>query len=80
MQRYERPKVIIPGCEIFVPHGEKIGVVAEVRGDRFRVAAPLMPDYWLSEAAVDFTDEGRVTLKANLEDLDEYRVKESEAA
>ena len=80
MQHYERPKVIIPGEEIYVPHGDRIGVVAEVRGDRFRVAAPMMPDYWLSEDAVAFTEDGRVFLGANLEELDQFRLDEPRAA
>jgi len=75
-----RPKIIVPGCEVFSAAGTRIGEVAEVRGDLFRVAAPLQPDYWLPGRMVAFTDQGRVMLACDLTDLHEFRIKEERAA
>jgi len=79
-ERGFRPKIIIPGCEVFSAAGTRIGVVAEVRGDLFRVSVPLQPDYWLPGRIVDFTDQGRVMLECDLTDLHEFRIKEEHAA
>jgi len=75
-----RPKIIVPGCEVFSAAGTRIGVVAEVRGDLFRVSVPLQPDYWLPGRIVDFTDQGRVMLVCDLSDLHEFRVNDELAA
>jgi len=75
-----RPKIIVPGCEVFSAAGTKIGVVAEVRGDLFRVAVPLQPDYWLPGRSVAYTDQGRVMLRVDLSELDQFRVRADRAA
>lgn len=75
-----RPKIVVPGCEVFSAAGTRIGVVAEVRGDLFRLAVPMQPDYWLPSRSIAFTDQGRITLRVDLSELHQYRVREDRAA
>jgi hypothetical protein len=75
-----RPKIIVPGCEVFSASGTLIGVVGEVRGDLFKVSVPLQPDYWLPGRTVEYTDQGRVMLRCDLSDLHEFRVQDQYAA
>jgi len=76
----QRPLIIVPGCEVFSAAGTRIGVVAEVHGDLFRVAVPMQPDYWLPSRSVAYTDEGQVMLRVDLSELHQYRVREDRAA
>ncbi len=38
---------VMPNARIYASDGKELGTVKEVRGDYFKVDAPMKPDYWL---------------------------------
>ncbi len=64
------------GDEVETSADVPIGTVKTVLADRFEVAA-IDEDIWLSNAAVQRMDAGRVTLVCGLEALPEYIVRDA---
>jgi len=61
------------GYAVFTQDGEQLGTVKEVRGQYFKVNAPMQRDYWLSSDAVTSTSGDRVTLSIDSGRVDEYK-------
>ena len=61
------------GYPVFTEDGTQLGKVKEVQGDRFKVDAPMQPDFWLSTSAIASASGGQVMLSVNSDRLDEYR-------
>jgi len=52
IEAYPEGTPLMEGLPVVSADGESLGTVAEEAGDRFRVAAPLAPDYWLPKEAI----------------------------
>lgn len=68
------------GSEIFTSDGDKIGEVAEVRGNFLKVNAAMQPDYWLPTSTVSSSSAGRVMLSFHKDHLGDYKTPEPRAA
>jgi hypothetical protein len=62
------------GQEIYTHDGDHIGKVKEVHGDRFKVDAPMQPDYWLPTNAIGQPAGDRLTLTFAKDQLGEYKI------
>jgi hypothetical protein len=65
-----------PGTPVFTADGRKIGHVAEVREDAFRIDVQARPDFWLALEDVGSVSDLRVDLRMSREDVGEHRVAE----
>jgi len=52
VEPYPEGAPLMEGLPVVSADGESLGTVAEEAEDRFRVAAPLAPDYWLPKEAI----------------------------
>ena len=50
------------GAPVVGPDGDDLGTVKEVGEQRFKVDAPMQPDYWLDVEVIRSIDDGRVTI------------------
>ena len=50
---------LMDGTTVYASDGEELGTVKEIRGDYFKIDAPMSKDYWLRCDAVVQTPEGR---------------------
>ena len=57
---------------------DKIGEVSEIRGDKFKVNAAMMPDYWLSLDDVATVDADGVRMSFTKDELGDRRVEVSD--
>ena len=64
----------VEGAEVLTADGDRLGKVAEVRGDRFKVDAPMSPDYWLPVINVSSTTGGVVNVTFAKSALDDYKI------
>lgn len=58
-----------PGAQVMSADGKRLGVVKDVREDRFKVDARWAPDYWLGTETIDNASDDIVQLfvtKANI--------------
>ena len=58
------------GTEVYSEDGDRLGTVKEVRGQHFKVDARMQPDYWLPMTAVRPAADGRLTVMADAERVD----------
>lgn len=65
---------IKPGLPVYTADGDQIGEVKEVRGESFKIDAPMRPDYWLRRDCVLSFSIERVTLSCGKDKLDDYKV------
>ncbi len=62
------------GVAVYTRDGDRLGEVKELRGDYFKVDAPMAPDYWLnSECVHASTGTDRVEVLFDKSQLDEYK-------
>lgn len=61
------------GCPIFTADGEKIGTLAEVRGQHLKVDAPMRRDYWIDASCALVSDGKRIELTFNHDALSAHR-------
>ena len=61
------------GSPVHARDGQVVGHVKEVRGDLFKVSAPMQPDYWLSAKLVGSIGDGRVILTVDVDHLYRYK-------
>ncbi len=64
----------IAGMPVYTLDGHEIGSVREVRDGYFKVDAPMQPDYWLREEDISAATGGRVTLRFEMQRLDDHRL------
>ncbi|MCC6381729.1 MAG: BON domain-containing protein [Dehalococcoidia bacterium] len=64
---------MISGQPVYALDGTMVGTVKDVEAGRFKVDAPMRPDYWLGRDAVASMGRDGVTLRANEGDLGQYR-------
>lgn len=64
---------LIEGMRIVTSDGEKLGTVKEIRGDAFKVDAPMMPDYWLGCDTIVTEQGDALRLAFPKEAVDQYR-------
>jgi len=69
--RYSQLQV---GAPVVSMDGEQLGSVKEVRGQYFKVDAPMQPDYWLSLDNVSAGTGGQVMLGFNKDRLGDYQM------
>ena len=50
------------GAEVFTSDGERLGVVAELRGDAVRIDSGFLPHYWLRAATASSADARSIRL------------------
>src|SRR5579884_321825 len=62
------------GAAVVTRDGRDLGRVREVRGDRFKVDAPIQPDYWLPIGRVATATPYRVTLSFDGDLLESAKV------
>jgi hypothetical protein len=62
------------GCSVLTADGDQLGTVKEVRGDYFKVDAPMATDYWLACDAVagETGDAVRVHFTKDMLDQNKY--------
>ena len=66
---------LMTGTPVVDEDGEALGTVGEDAGDRFKVAAPMAPDYWLPKSAIaGIAPGGDLVLSVEADDLDEIRL------
>jgi hypothetical protein len=62
------------GIDIYTRDGDRLGQVKELRGDYFKVDAPMSPDYWLStECLRGSMGTDRVEVLFAKGELDDYK-------
>jgi uncharacterized protein (TIGR02271 family) len=71
---HNAPGQIIVAAPVISRDGTQLGTVKEVRGDAFKVDAPMQPDYWLGNQAVQSWDGQQVLLAFDAEHLGDFRV------
>lgn len=64
---------IMQDTDVFTSDGEKLGTVAEVRGEVFKVDVPMMLDYWLPVACVTSADATGVQLECSKDEVEEHK-------
>ena len=64
----------VEGAQVVTADGERLGKVAEVRGDHFKVDASMSPDYWLPVINVSSTTGGVVNVTFAKAALDDYKI------
>ena len=64
------------GSDIFTADREKLGAVKEVRGNYFKVDAPMQPDYWLPARQIVDIEDGQVRLGFVNEELSLHKLAE----
>lgn len=57
-----------PGMSVFGTSGDVIGTVKEVEADRFKLDAPLRPDYWLPFSAITEASSGAIRVDETRKD------------
>ncbi|MGI8551936.1 MAG: hypothetical protein ACR2PL_14290 [Dehalococcoidia bacterium] len=67
------------GAEVCSQDGDKIGSVKSVRGEHFKVDAPMQGDYWLSANTIASAAGGRVNLSISKDRLGDHKVDLEEA-
>jgi hypothetical protein len=70
------------GAPVYARDGAKIGKVKEIRQGAFKIERGLFqPDYWLrGEAIESAVPEEAVTLVAEKDRMDEFKIEEPQAA
>lgn len=72
---------ITVGTPVYTRDDVKLGTVKEVRGECFKVDAPMRPDYWLAADGVAVAAPDQiVTLKIDNPDIADYKISEPAAA
>jgi hypothetical protein len=67
---------LMPGTPVVDVDGEALGTVGEDAGDRFKVAAPMAPDYWLPKDAIaGIAPGGDLVIRVEADDLDEIKLE-----
>ena len=70
---------LMTGTPVVDEDGEALGTVGEDAGDRFKVAAPMAPDYWLPKSAIaGIAPGGDLVLSVEADDLDEIRLDDED--
>jgi len=73
-------RAITEGAAVYAADGDQLGTVKEVRGQYFKVDAPMRPDYWLPFAVVHAAVGGELQLGFDKDRLGEYTVTAPDAA
>jgi len=60
---------------IYTSDGDQVGTVKELRGDLFKVDAPMQPDYWLACDSIASTSAAGVRLAFTRDHIDEHMQK-----
>lgn len=63
------------GAHVFTLDGHRLGRVAEVDPEYFKLDVSLKPDYWLSRDAVWSSDLSGVHVRFPSSDLEQYRAE-----
>lgn len=62
------------GVEVYTRDGNRLGEVKELRGEYFKVDAPMAQDYWLScDAVLAGPGVNRVEVTFNKDQLDDFK-------
>ena len=55
-------RTLIEGDRVVTADGKQLGVVSEIKAERFKVDVRWAPDYWLGTDIVESTEQGIVQL------------------
>jgi len=69
---------ISEGTPVYTQDGEMLGTVKEVKGNSFKVNAPMAADYWLSLNTLGSSSGGNATVTFGRDQLGEYRLSNFE--
>jgi hypothetical protein len=64
------------GQRIYTSDGDHLGTVKELRGEYFKVDAPMQPDYWLRCDCAAMSAGDRITLAFDKHQLGDYKVSD----
>jgi hypothetical protein len=64
----------IQGANVLTADHERLGSVKEIKGDCFKVDAPMAPDYWLASDSIASMDAGNILLRFRREDIGDVKV------
>ncbi len=67
---------VAAGARVFSADGDELGHIKEVRGDYFKVDAPMARDYWLSRDVVSTVEPDGVTLTVDKDQLGDVKLDE----
>ena len=66
---------LMEGTPVDAADGEVLGTVAEDAGDRFKISAPLAPDYWLPKASIaGMAPGGDLVVSVGSEEIDQAKI------
>jgi hypothetical protein len=66
----------IQGATVMTSDHETLGKVKEIKGDCFKVDAPLAPDYWLGSDTIASITGDNILLRFPREDISEIKMGE----
>lgn len=69
----DHTRTLTVGAPVYSRDGDQIGTVKEVRGQFFKVDAPMAPDFWMRTDAVGSSDGGQVMLSVGKDQIEEYK-------
>jgi hypothetical protein len=70
---------LMEGMPVVDEDGEPLGTVGEDATDRFRVAAPLAPDYWLPKnLIIGMAPGGDIVVGVEADDIDEVKIDDDD--
>lgn len=76
---YSGPDTLMAGTPVVARDGDVLGTVDGDAGDRFKVAAPMAPDYWLPKSAIaGIAPGGDLVIDVAGDALDEIKLDEPE--
>ena len=62
------------GAEVYTADGIRLGTVAELRDNAFRINTDLLPDYWLLIASAAFADGRSLRLNFPMQELGRHLI------
>jgi len=66
---------LMVGLPVDAADGQTLGTVAEDAGDRFKIAAPLAPDYWLPRSLIaGMAPGGDLVVSVSSVDIDDVKL------
>jgi hypothetical protein len=64
----------IQGANVITADRERLGSVKEIKGDCFKVDAPMAPDYWLGSDTIATIDGNDIMLRYRREDINDFKM------
>src|SRR5690242_6988110 len=62
------------GTPVYSKDGKELGKLKEIRGDAMCLDVPRAFDYWLPAEVVESSSAGRLVIRLNEDDVDDYKL------